>query len=187
MSPSRRATGNLSPRMQGLPVQTAGSIVIRVNAIAGLCRKDRRLASPPVKTCRVDGPAPERLTWPAKSIRTRRPVRPQGGIVTALTRAVLLATAALGAVVSNGQQVFAQGWGPAVAAKDIDPAIRAAAEVMGMVRTRALVIGQVNLPELVGKGTMVDLEATGTAQPVEVSRYTFAIALHLQASRLDFE
>ena len=80
-----------------------------------------------------------------------------------------------------------QAWGPAVAVKDIDPAIRAAAEVLGVVRTRALVIGQVNLPEFVGKGTIVDVEATGTAQPVEVSRYTYAIALHLQASRLDFE
>jgi hypothetical protein len=94
---------------------------------------------------------------------------------------------AIGAVVSNGQQVFAQGWGPAVAAKDIDPAIRAAAEVMGMVRTRALVIGQVNLPELVGKGTMVDLEAATPGQPVEVSRLSYAVAVHLPASRLDFE
>jgi hypothetical protein len=80
-----------------------------------------------------------------------------------------------------------QAWGPAVAVKDIDPAIRAAAEVLGVVRTRALVIGQVNLPEFVGKGTIVDVEATGSAQPVEVSRYTYSIALHLQASRLDFE
>jgi len=30
--------------------------------------------------------------------------------------------------------------------------------VLGVVRTRALVIGQVNLPEYVGKGTIVDLE-----------------------------
>ena len=80
-----------------------------------------------------------------------------------------------------------QAWGPAVAVKDIDPAIRAAAEVLGIIRTRALIIGQVNLPEYVGKGTIVDLEATGAAQPVEVSRYTFAIALHMQASRVDFE
>src|SRR5262245_46674903 len=78
-----------------------------------------------------------------------------------------------------------QAWGPAVAVKDIDPAIRAAAEVLGVVRTRALVIGQVNLPEIVGKGTIVDVEATGSAQPAEVSRYSYAIAIHLQASRLD--
>src|ERR1041384_3163255 len=77
--------------------------------------------------------------------------------------------------------------GPTVTVKDIDPAIRAAAEVLGIVRTRALVIGQVNLPEYVGKGTIVDLEATGTVQPVEVSRYSYAIAIQLQASRLDFE
>jgi len=107
--------------------------------------------------------------------------------VTALTRAVLLATVAFTAVASSGQNAFAQGWGPAVAAKDIDPVIRAAAEVMGMVRTRALVIGQVNLPELVGKGTMVDLEAATPGQPVEVSRLSYAVAVHLPASRLDFE
>jgi hypothetical protein len=104
--------------------------------------------------------------------------------------ATAIAVVALGADRAAAQAPFPtppQAWGPAVAVKDIDPAIRAAAEVLGVVRTRALVIGQVNLPEYVGKGTIVDLETTGAAQPVEVSRYTFAIALHLQASRLDFE
>src|SRR5262245_6981993 len=88
---------------------------------------------------------------------------------------------------AQGPPASPQAWGPTVAVKDIDPAIRAAAEVLGIVRTRALVIGQVNLPELVGKGTMVDVEAAGSPQPAEVSRYTYAIALHLQAARLDFE
>lgn len=99
----------------------------------------------------------------------------------------MYAVTAVAAVAFGADRAAAQAWGPAVAVKDIDPAIRAAAEVLGIVRTRALVIGQVNLPEYVGKGTIVDLEATGAAQPVEVSRYTFAIALHMQASRLDFE
>src|SRR5437588_10299766 len=45
MSPSKRATGNLSPRMQGLPVHTAGSIVIRENVIMELCLKESHLAS----------------------------------------------------------------------------------------------------------------------------------------------
>jgi hypothetical protein len=100
------------------------------------------------------------------------------------------AAVALGANRAAAQAPFPtppQAWGPAVAVKDIDPAIRAAAEVLGVVRTRALVIGQVNLPEYVGKGTVVDLEATGAAKAVEVSRYSYAVALHLQASRLDFE
>jgi hypothetical protein len=104
--------------------------------------------------------------------------------------AAAVAVAAFGADRVLAQPPFQpplQAWGPAVAVKDIDPAIRAAAEVLGVVRTRALVIGQVNLPEYVGKGRIVDLEAAGAAQPVEVSRYSYAIALHLQASRLDFE
>jgi hypothetical protein len=101
-----------------------------------------------------------------------------------------VAAVALGADRAVAQAPFPtppQAWGPTVAVKDIDPAIRAAAEVLGIIRTRALVIGQVNLPEYVGKGTIVDVEATGAAQPVEVSRYSQAIALHLQASRVDFE
>src|SRR5215510_6556296 len=104
--------------------------------------------------------------------------------------ATAVAVAAFGADRAAAQAPFPpplQAWGPAVAVKDIDPAIRAAAEVLGVVRTRALVIGQVNLPEYVGKGTIVDLEAAGSPRPVELSRYTYAIALYLQAARLDFE
>jgi hypothetical protein len=87
----------------------------------------------------------------------------------------------------GGDKASAQGWGPAVGAKDIDPVVRAAAEVMGMVRTRALVIGQVNLPEFSGKGTMVDLEAASPGAAVEVSRYNYAVSIHLPAARLDYE
>jgi hypothetical protein len=111
-------------------------------------------------------------------------------ILKCMCAATAIAVVAFGADRAAAQAPFPvplSAWGPAVAVKDIDPAIRAAAEVLGIVRTRALVIGQVNLPELVGKGTMADLEATGAAQPVEVSRFSYAIALHLQASRLDFE
>jgi hypothetical protein len=100
---------------------------------------------------------------------------------------VTLASAAISALAFAGNPASAQGWGPAVAAKDIDPVIRAATEVMGMVRTRGLVIGQVNLPEFVGKGTMVDLEAANPGPAVEVSRYAYAVAIHIPASRLDFE
>jgi hypothetical protein len=99
----------------------------------------------------------------------------------------LSATLALAAAIFGAGSAAAQGWGPAVAVKDVDPVIRAAAEVMGMVRTRALVIGQVNLPEYVGKGTMVDLEAATPGQPVDVSRYTYSVAIQVPASRLDFE
>jgi hypothetical protein len=107
--------------------------------------------------------------------------------VTTLFRTVLLATAAMAAAALGAPGTAAQGWGPNVAAKDIDPTIRAAAEVMGMVRTRALVIGQVNLPEYSGKGAMVDVEAATPGPAVEVSRYNYAVAVHVPAARLDFE
>jgi len=110
-------------------------------------------------------------------------------ILKCMSAAMAIAAVALSAdrASAQGPPASPQAWGPTVAVKDIDPAIRAAAEVLGIVRTRALVIGQVNLPEFVGKGTMVDLEATGSPRPVEVSRYTYAIALHIPAARLDFE
>jgi hypothetical protein len=110
-------------------------------------------------------------------------------ILNCMSAAMAIAVVALSAdgAFAQGPPVSPQAWGPTVAVKDIDPAIRAAAEVLGIVRTRALVIGQVNLPEFVGKGTMVDVEAAGSPQPVEISRYTYSIALHLQAARLDFE
>jgi hypothetical protein len=107
-------------------------------------------------------------------------------IVKAGTRFAVFATAvAISALGASGAE--AQGWGPQVAVKDVDPVVRAAAEVMGMVRTRALVIGQVNLPELSGKGTMVDLEAAAPGAAFEVSRYTYAVAIHVPAARLDYE
>jgi hypothetical protein len=111
-------------------------------------------------------------------------------ILKCMSAAVAIAAVALSADRVSAQQPFQpspQAWGPTVAVKDIDPAIRAAAEVLGIVRTRGLVIGQVNLPEFVGKGTMVDLEAAGAPRPVEVSRFTYSIALQIPASRLDFE
>jgi hypothetical protein len=94
----------------------------------------------------------------------------------------------------GGQAAFAQFtpantgfWGTEIPAKEIDPAIRAAADALGLVRDSRLVIGQVNLLEYVGSGTMVDLEAATPGQPVEVSKFSYATALHIPASRLDFE
>jgi len=107
--------------------------------------------------------------------------------VKTIAKVVVLATMALAAAPLCGERASAQGWGPGVTVKDIDPAIRGAAEVLGMVRTRALVIGQVNLPEFVGQGTMIDLEAATPGPPVEISRYSFAVAIHIPASRMEFE
>ena len=99
----------------------------------------------------------------------------------AIGKVVLLTAVAMAGTALHGGIASAQGWGPAVEVKTIDPVIRGATEVMGMVRTRGLVIGQVNLLEYVGKGTMVDLELA--TAPVEVTRYSYALAIHIPASR----
>src|SRR5215467_9029226 len=92
----------------------------------------------------------------------------------------------------GGQPTFAQytpantgWWGTEIPAKDIDPVIRAAADALGLIRDTRLVIGQVNLLEYVGRGTMVDVEST--SRQIEVSNFSYAVALQIPASRLDFE
>lgn len=107
--------------------------------------------------------------------------------MTTLRRAVLSATVAITAGLLSGTASAQINFGPVVQVKDINPVLKAAAEVMGVVRTRALVIGQVNMPEIVGSGTMVDLEAATLGQPVPVSRYTYVVSMQLAASRLDYE
>ncbi len=111
----------------------------------------------------------------------------------AVARAVLLATVAAASAGSGGQSASAQYtpaytglWGTEIPAKDIDQAIRAAADALGLIRDTRLVIGQVNLLEYVGSGTMVDVESTPGRQ-IEVSKFSYAVALQIPASRLDFE
>jgi hypothetical protein len=110
--------------------------------------------------------------------------------VTSSARLVLLATVA--AALTGGQPAFAQFtpantgyWGTEIPSKEIDPVIRAAADALGLVRDSRLVIGQVNLLEYEGKGTIVDVEAA-TPRPIEVDRFSYATALQIPASRLDF-
>ena len=112
----------------------------------------------------------------------------------AVTRAVLLATVAVASAGLSRQPAFAQytpantgWWGTEIPAKDIDPAIRAAADALGLIRDTRLVIGQVNLLEYVGSGTMVDVESATPGRQIEVSKFSYAVALQIPASRLDFE
>jgi hypothetical protein len=114
--------------------------------------------------------------------------------VTASARVVLIATVAVATAGLSGPAAFAQFtpantgyWGTEIPAKEIDPAIRAAADALGMVRDSRLVIGQVNLLEYVGSGTMVDLESATPGRPIEVSKFSYATALQIPASRFDFE
>src|SRR5262249_4028783 len=108
-------------------------------------------------------------------------------------RAVLLATVAA-ASAGLSRPAFAQytpantgWWGTEIPAKDIDPAIRAAADALGLIRDTRLVIGQVNLLEYVGSGTMVDVESPAPGRQIEVSKVSYAVALPMPTRRLDFE
>ena len=112
----------------------------------------------------------------------------------AVAKVVLLATVAVATAGSGGQTALAQytpantgNWGTEIPAKDIDPAIRVAADALGLIRDTRLVIGQVNLLEYVGSGTMVDVESATPGRQIEVSRFSYAVALQIPASRLDFE
>ena len=112
----------------------------------------------------------------------------------ALVKAVLLTTMAAVTTGIGGQPTFAQytpantgWWGTEIPAKDIDPVIRAAADALGLIRDTRLVIGQVNLLEYVGRGTMIDVESTPPGRQIEVSNFSYAVALQIPASRLDFE
>jgi hypothetical protein len=114
--------------------------------------------------------------------------------VKAVTRAVLLATVAVASAALSRQPAVAQytpantgWWGTEIPAKDIDPAIRAAADALGLIRDTRLVIGQVNLLEYVGSGTIVDVESATPGRQIEVSKFSYAVALQIPASRLDFE
>ena len=109
-------------------------------------------------------------------------------------KVVLLATVAVATAGLGGQGAFAQYtpantgyWGTEIPAKEIDPAVRAAADALGLVRDTRLVIGQVNLLEYVGSGTMMDVESATPGRQIEVGKFSYAVALQIPASRLDFE
>lgn len=112
----------------------------------------------------------------------------------AIAKVVLLATVAVASAGVSSQPVSAQYtpantgfWGTEIPAKEIDPAIRAAADALGLIRDTRLVIGQVNLLEYVGSGTMVDVESASPGRLIEVNKFSYAVALQIPASRLDFE
>jgi len=118
----------------------------------------------------------------------------EGNVVKALAKAVLVAAMAVASAGLSEHPAYAQytpantgWWGTEIPAKEIDPVIRAAADALGLIRDTRLVIGQVNLLEYVGSGTMVDVESATPGRQIEVSRFSYAVALQIPASRLDFE
>lgn len=108
--------------------------------------------------------------------------------MNALTKFLIGATVAVTAVSVGVDGAYAQvtAQGPQVDAKVMHPVIKAAGEVMGLIRTRANTIGNVNLPEIEGEGTMIDVEAGATA-PVQV-KYKLSSAIYEgPAQRLTIE
>ena len=103
---------------------------------------------------------------------------------------LMLAAAAMTFVASGAH---AQDRGPQLAIKDAHPVIKNAAERMGLVRNRALVIGQVNLFEMVGDGTVADIEAATPGAPVAVKGWRYAVQVNVNVpgcgagcARLDY-
>jgi hypothetical protein len=101
-------------------------------------------------------------------------------------RNFLVGVVAAGALAFGAGQASAQGWGPQVEAKSLDKTIEKMVDTTGMVRTRARTVGQVNLPEYEGTGTMVDVEGGGTAT-IPVTKYIYAVAIQSASSRLQFQ
>ena len=75
--------------------------------------------------------------------------------------------------------------GSQVQIKDVDKNIKETLESLGLVRGILLLVGQMNNYELVGSGTMVDLEADKLGAPVPVNRYLYNAHQQLWASRQD--
>lgn len=77
--------------------------------------------------------------------------------------------------------------GAQVPIKDIPKILGEAGTSMGLVRSQALQIGQINNYEMLAKGTMVDLEAATPGQPVEVSKFLWNVQQQQWAQRLEIE
>jgi hypothetical protein len=114
--------------------------------------------------------------------------------VNLIAKGMLLASVAVAFTATSQHAAFAQYtpantgfWGTEIPVKTIDPVVRAAAEALGLVRDTRLVVGQVNILEYVGTGSVVDIEGAAPTKPVDVSKFSYAVALQIPASRLDYE
>jgi hypothetical protein len=108
-------------------------------------------------------------------------------------RKVLVATVAVTAAALIGQTDLAQAQAvvpfaapPQAATKDLDPQLKNTADLLGLIRTANLVVGNVNILEYDGRGKMTDWETPG-AKEVDVDRYTFNVSLMDNATRVDFQ
>jgi hypothetical protein len=107
--------------------------------------------------------------------------------------ALVVGGAAMGAGVASAQDFKpitppAVGFGaaPFVSVAKIDPTIKNAADLIGIVRTNGTNVGNVNILEYNSHGTMTDWETPG-AKPVQLDNYTFNVSLFDSASRVTFQ
>jgi hypothetical protein len=86
---------------------------------------------------------------------------------------------------------YAQDRGPQLPMKDADPVVRNAAERMGLIRSAGQTIGQVNLVEMVGTGSIADIEAANPGALTPLREWRWAVSFNMNspggaASRMDF-
>src|SRR5689334_12073474 len=105
-----------------------------------------------------------------------------------VAKSVLVATLAVGAAVAVGGVASAQqfnaitpapqafGAPPQVLVTNVDPVLKNAADLIGIVRTNGTNVGNVNILEYNAHGTMTDWETPG-AKEVQVDNYTFNVSL----------
>jgi hypothetical protein len=75
---------------------------------------------------------------------------------------------------------------PQVATNNIDPQLKDVADLLGIIRTGALSVGNMNILEYNARGTMTDWETAG-AKEVTVENYTFNVSIFDNASRVTFQ
>ncbi len=73
-----------------------------------------------------------------------------------------------------------------VKSTDLDPVLKESTDLMGMIRTANLVVGQLIFLEYNGHGTMTDWENSGASE-VTLDKYTLNVSLVDDASRVDFQ
>jgi len=75
---------------------------------------------------------------------------------------------------------------PQVPTDKIDPQLKDVADLLGIIRTGALSVGNMNILEYNARGIMTDWETPG-AKEVPVDNYTFNVSIFDNASRLIFQ
>jgi hypothetical protein len=115
-----------------------------------------------------------------------------------VARSFIIASLAVGAAAAGAGAASAQqfnavtppaqafGAAPFVQVTGIDPQLKNAADLIGIIRTNGTQVGNVNILEYNAHGQMTDWETPG-AKTVTVDNYTFNVSLFDNASRVSFQ